>query len=469
MAIEDFIHEIREFLKEDQVIVDRDSLSHFSYDATERHSLPQAAVLPENTEQVSHILRCCSRHNVAVTPQGGRTGLSGGAVPTGGGIVLAFSRMNRILEIDEANMFAVVEPGVISNDLQKALDERGLFFPPDPSSTVDSTLGGNVAENAGYTRAVKYGVTRDYVRGIEAVLPSGDIISLGGKTLKNVAGYDLISLITGSEGTLAIITKITLRILTRPRIRRTIIAYLDDLVSAADLIVAIFKSGIMPCAVELMDTVAINTVADHLGISLNRDSAAMVLIELDGHNENGVNEEACEIHSLCKQFPGTFDVHLAADIAEADRFWLSRREVLPSLKALGKDHLEADVAVPRYKLPFLVRFVRGLEHSDALRIATYGHAGDGNLHVTILYRRRNFAELDEAYRLLEKIYERTIEMGGTLTGEHGVGLTVMDYLPMQLTGETLPLMKRIKDAFDPKGLLNPGKIFKESNGTKKEA
>jgi len=468
MAIEDFFHEIREFLKEDQVIIDRGSLSRFSYDATERHSLPQAAVLPENTAQVSQILQCCSRHNVAITPQGGKTGLSGGAVPVGGGIVLSFSRMNRILEIDEANMFAVVEPGVISNDLQKALNERGLFFPPDPSSTVDSTLGGNVAENAGYTRAVKYGVTRDYVRGIEAVLPSGDIITLGGKTLKNVAGYDLISLITGSEGTLAIITKITLRILTKPHVRRTIVAYLDDLISAASLIVAVFKSGIMPCAVELMDTIAINTVADHLSIPLNRDSAAMVLIEMDGHNENGVNEEAREIYSLCKNSPGTFDVHLAADNAEADRFWLSRREVLSSLKALGKDHLEADVAVPRYKLPFLVRFVQGLEHSDALRIATYGHAGDGNLHVTILYRRRNFAELDEAYHLLEKIYRKTIDMGGSLTGEHGVGLTVMDYLPMQLTGETLPLMKRIKDAFDPKGLLNPGKIFKESDGMKKE-
>lgn len=467
MAFENFLRDIAELLNPDQIIIDHDNLSHFSYDATERHSLPQAAVLPENTEQVSHILRCCYRHNVAVTPQGGRTGLSGGAVPVTGGIVLAFPRMNRILEIDEANMFAVVEPGVISNDLQKALTERGLFFPPDPSSTVDSTLGGNVAENAGYTRAVKYGVTRDYVRGIEAVLPSGDVITLGGKTLKNVAGYDLISLITGSEGTLAVITKITLRILTRPRVRRTVVAYLDDLVSAADLIVAVFRSGVMPCAVELMDTIAINNVADYLSVPLNRTAAAMVLIEMDGHDENAVNNEAREMHSLCANSPGTFDVHFAPNDAAADKFWLARREVLPSLKALGKDHLEADVAVPRYQLPFLVRFIRSLQHSDALRIATYGHAGDGNLHVTILYRRRNFAELDEAYRLLEEIYREAIAMGGTLTGEHGVGLTVMDYLPLQLGGDVLPLMKRIKDTFDPKGLLNPGKIFKEPGAQNK--
>ncbi len=463
MDFNNFLREIGEFLKEDQIIIDSGNLPHFSYDATERHSLPQAAVLPENTEQVSRIAQCCSRHKVAITPQGGKTGLSGGAVPVNGGVVLSLSRMNRILEIDEANMFAVVEPGVISSSLQKALDERGLFFPPDPSSTVDSTLGGNVAENAGYTRAVKYGVTRDYVRGIEAVLPSGELITLGGKTLKNVAGYDLVSLITGSEGTLAIITKITLRILAKPRLRRTIVAYLDNLASAADLIVAVFRTGILPCAVELMDTIAINTVADHLNIPLNRTSAAMVLIEVDGHNEKAINEEASEIYPLCKNFPGTCDVRLAADSAEADRFWLSRREVLSSLKALGKDHLEADVAVPRYKLPFFVRFVQGLKHSDALRIATYGHAGDGNLHVTILYRRRNFTELHEAYSLLEKIYRKAIEMGGSLTGEHGVGLTVMDYLPLQLTGEALPLMKRIKDAFDPKGILNPGKIFKEPN------
>ncbi|MHB8108866.1 MAG: FAD-binding oxidoreductase [Syntrophorhabdaceae bacterium] len=457
----EFLQGLRDLLRDDQIVLERENMSHFSYDATERHAMPDLVVLPEDTEEISRIMRLCSIHKVPVTPQGGRTGLSGGAVPVGGGLVLSLIRLNRILEIDEENMFVTVEPGVISNDLQKALNERGLFFPPDPSSTVDSTLGGNVAENAGYTRAVKYGVTRDYVRGIEAVLPSGEVITLGGKIIKNVAGYDLISLITGSEGTLAVITKIILRILIKPHLRRTIIAYLNDLVCAADLIVAVFKSGITPCAVELMDNIAINTVADHLGAPLQKDAAAMVLIEMDGHSETSLDADALELYNACMTLRGVTDIRLACDDAEAERFWTYRREALPSLKALGKDHLEADVVVPRYQLPFLVRFIRGLEHGNALRIATYGHAGDGNLHVTILHRRRNFAELDEAYALLEAIYKETIAMGGSLTGEHGIGLTVMDYLPMQIKGEALGIMRRIKNAFDPAGLLNPGKIFKD--------
>jgi glycolate oxidase len=461
MSLEGFLREIKGFLKDSQIVLDRENLSHFSYDATERRFMPQVAILPENGSEVSQLMKCAWAHDIPVTPQGGRTGLSGGALPGRGGIALSLARLNRIIEIDESNMFAVVEPGLISNDLQKALNERGLFFPPDPSSTVDSTLGGNVAENAGYTRAVKYGVTRDYVRGVEAVLPSGEVITLGGKMVKNVAGYDLISLLVGSEGTLAVITKITLRLLMRPHVRRTIIVYLNDLTCAADLIVAVFKSGIVPCAIELMDNIAINTVADHLCAPLPRDASALVLIETDGHSEDEVHREALEIAGLCRNSDGVTDARLAADDAEAERFWTFRREVLPSLKALGKDHLEADVVVPRYSLPFLVRFIGGLQHSGAIKIATYGHAGDGNLHVTILHRRRNFAELDEAYSLLEEIYRETIAMGGSLTGEHGVGLTVMDYLPMQIEGEALPLMRRIKAAFDPKGLLNPGKIFKE--------
>ncbi|MDD3845074.1 MAG: FAD-linked oxidase C-terminal domain-containing protein [Syntrophorhabdaceae bacterium] len=462
MSLQEFLGEIRRFLGDSQIVLDRESLSHFSYDATERQYMPQVALLPESTEDVSRIMKCACLHRVPVTPQGGRTGLSGGALPVRGGVVLLFAHLNRILEIDEANMFAVVEPGVVSNDLQIELNGRGLFFPPDPSSTVDSTLGGNVAENAGYTRAVKYGVTRDYVRGLEAVLPSGEVITLGGKTVKNVAGYDLISLIVGSEGTLAVITKITLRLLMRPRVRRTVIAYLNDLRDAADLIVAVFRSGIVPCAIELMDNIAINTVADHLGAPLPRDAAALVLIETDGHGEEEVEAQALEIARLCLRSAGVTDARLTKDEAEAERFWTYRREVLPSLKALGKDHLEADVVVPRYNLPFLVRFTGELKHSDAIKIATYGHAGDGNLHVTILHRRRNFAELEEAYNLLELIYRETISMGGSLTGEHGVGLTVMDYLPMQIEGEALPLMRRVKAAFDPAGILNPGKIFKDS-------
>ncbi|MBA4389775.1 MAG: glycolate oxidase subunit GlcD [Syntrophus sp. (in: bacteria)] len=459
MRLGEFLGELKTFLKEDQIILDREGMAHFSYDATERQFMPQVVVLPNNTEEVSKIMRCAWKYEVPVTPQGGRTGLSGGGLPVKGGTVLSLLRFKRIIEIDEKNMIAVVEPGVISKDLQEALKAHNLFFPPDPSSTVESTIGGNVAENAGYTRAVKYGVTRDYVRGLEAVLPDGEIIHPGGKNAKNVAGYDLVSLLTGSEGTLAVITKIIFKLLPRPAIRRTIIVYLNNLPRAADIVLRVFQAGIVPCAIELLDNVTINAVADYINTPLRRDAEALVLIEVDGHLEKTVNAEAREIIPLCESVHGVVEVKLALDEEEANRFWTIRREALPALKALGKDHFEADVVVPHYELPFLVKFIGELEHGDAIKIATFGHAGDGNLHVTILYRRRNFTELDEAYRLLETVYRRTIEMGGSLTGEHGVGITVKDYLPLQIEETEMALMKRIKTAFDPKGILNPGKIF----------
>ncbi|MCX5802462.1 MAG: FAD-binding protein [Proteobacteria bacterium] len=459
MNIDSFLKGLEDFLGKNQIILEKEGLSHFSYDATEQQFMPNVVVMPENTEQVSKIMRLAYEHDVPITPQGGRTGLSGGALPVKGGAVLSLLRFNRILEVDERNMLVVVEPGVISSNLQEELKRYNLFFPPDPSSTVESTIGGNVAENAGYTRAVKYGVTRDYVLGVEAVLPDGEILQLGGKTIKNVAGYDMVSLLVGSEGTLAIITKIIFKLLPRPKVRNTIIIYLNDLFRAADLIVNVFKAGIIPCAMELMDNTTINTVADYLNTMLRRDADALVLIEVDGHHEEAVREEAKEIFTLCNKLDGVIEARLAGDEEEADRFWRIRREVLPSLKALGKDHLEADVVVPRYQLPLLVKAIRELEYNKAIRVATYGHAGDGNLHVTILHRRRNFNELNEAYNLLEKVYRKALEMGGSLTGEHGVGITVKDYLTLQMSDAEIALMKRIKQAFDPKGLLNPGKIF----------
>ncbi|HSN58717.1 MAG TPA: FAD-binding protein, partial [Clostridiaceae bacterium] len=262
--LEEFLGELKTFLKEDRIILDREGMTHFSYDATERQFMPQVVLLPDNTEEVSKIMQCAWEYEVPVTPQGGRTGLSGGGLPVKGGAVLSLLKFKRIIEIDEKNMIAVVEPGVISKDFQEALKVHNLFFPPDPSSTVESTIGGNVAENAGYTRAVKYGVTRDYVRGLEAVLPDGEVIYPGGKNAKNVAGYDLVSLLTGSEGTLAIITKIIFKLLPRPAVRRTIIVYLNSLPDAADIVLRVFQAGIVPCAIELLDNVTINAVADYI-------------------------------------------------------------------------------------------------------------------------------------------------------------------------------------------------------------
>ena len=462
MDIIAFVAAVRRFMREDQIITDKEGMAHFCYDATEMRFMPEVVLLPVSTEQVSNVLKLSYRFEVPVTPQGGRTGLSGGALPVQGGVVLSFLQMKRILEIDERNLQAVVEPGVISYDLQKEVLSRGLLFPPEPSSVVESTVGGNVAENAGYTRAVKYGVTRDYILGLEAVLPDGEVIEVGGRTVKNVAGYDLVGLLTGSEGTLAVITKIVFKLLPRPRFRRTCIIYLDDLVTAADLVVDIFKNGIVPCAIELMDKISINAVADYLTTDLTREAEALLLVEVDGNYEEGVQEEGKKIVSLAQGFSGVRESRLAAGEKEEERYWTYRRETLPALKALGRDHLEADVVVPRYSLPFLVKAVREMEIGNKIRVATYGHAGDGNLHVTIMYRRRNFDELRQAHDLLEEIYRKTVAMDGRLTGEHGVGLTVKEYLGMHASAAEIGIMRRIKYAFDPKGLLNPGKIFPDS-------
>ncbi len=466
-SVDVFINQIRGFLKEEQIITDKDGMSHFCYDATEMRFMPDIVLLPCSSEEVSKIMKLASRLDLPVTPQGGRTGLSGGALPVHGGLVLSLLRMNKILEIDQKNMQIVVEPGVIAEDLQIELKKYNLFCPPDPSSTVGSTLGGNVAENAGYTRAVKYGVTRDYVLGLEAVLPDGEIINIGGRTVKNVTGYDLVALLIGSEGTLAIVTKIICKVLPRPAIRKTCIMYLDDLGAAADLVVTIFGAGILPCAIEFMDSMSINCVADYLPTAeslIRRDAEALVLVEVDGNHEIATDYEARRIMDLSKGFSGVIEAKYAENDEQAEKLWRIRRDTLPALKAKGKDHLEADVVVPRYRLPFLVRAIQESVATKTVKVATFGHAGDGNLHVTIQYRKRNFAELEEANELLGDIYRKAIEMGGKLTGEHGVGITAKDYMKIQMSPAEIALMKRIKYAFDPKGILNPGKIFPEESG-----
>ena len=373
--VEHLAEQCRRFLKEEQILVDRERMSHFCYDATEMRFMPDIVLLPVSTEQVSMIMKLADAGEIPVTPQGGRTGLSGGALPVNGGILISSSRMNRILEIDEKNMQVRVEPGVVSADLQEALKVFDLFFPPDPSSTIESTLGGNVAENAGYTRAVKYGVTRDYVLGLEAVLPDGTIINVGGKTVKNVTGYDLVALLTGSEGTLAVITGITLKVLPKPGFRRTCVFYLDDLVAAADLVVSIFASGIIPCAIEFMDSTSIGCVADYYPRPISGETRRPWSSSKWTAMRTCSEDEVARVLAAARSSVGVMEARLAKTDEEAERLWRIRRETLPALKSLGKEHLEADVVVPRYQLPILARSIQEISSGKKVGIATYGHAG----------------------------------------------------------------------------------------------
>ncbi len=435
---------------------DKETLQHFNYDATERRYMPDVVVTPKSTEEISKIMELCYQENIPITPQGGKTGLSGGCLPVKGGVIISFKNMKNILEIDDKNYTATVEPGVVAADFQKAIRDKGLFFPPDPSSTVESTLGGNVAENAGYTRAVKYGVTKDYILGLEAVLPNGKVIHLGGKNIKDVTGYDLVRLLVGSEGTLAVITKIIVKLLPLPESRRTLIGYFDDMTIGADFVVEIFKSGIIPTAIEFMDRMTMKAVESYLNVELP-EAEAMILVEVDG-NKFAVDDEAEKILKIYEK-TGAKDFRLAIDQKEADKFWIIRRESLPSLKAKGGDQLEADIVVPRYFLPAYVKNIHKLADEYKCQVAAYGHAGDGNLHITIIYHKSSFQDLVNANELFARFYEEAIKLGGSLSGEHGIGITAAPYLKMQLGETEIELLRSIKKAFDPKGLLNPGKIF----------
>ncbi len=453
---EEVIKKIESIVGKGNIFTDKDTLKHFDYDATERHYLPDVVITPENSEQISKIMKIAYENEIPVTPQGGKTGLSGGCLPVNGGIVLSLKNMKNIIEIDEKNYTATVEPGVVAADFQKAIRDRGLFFPPDPSSTVESTIGGNVAENAGYTRAVKYGVTKDYILGIEAVLANGNIVKFGGKNIKDVVGYDIIRLLIGSEGTLAIITKIIVKLLPLPEDRRTLIGYFDDMTKGADLVVEIFQRGIVPTAIEFMDRLTMKAVENYLNVSLP-DAEAMILVEVDG-NKLAVNDEAEKILKIYENV-GAKEFRLAKDEEEAEKFWIIRRESLPALKAKGGDQLEADIVVPRYFLPKYVKNIQQLAEDYKCEVATYGHAGDGNLHITIIYHKSSFQDLVNANELLEKFYREAIKLGGSLTGEHGIGITAAPYLQLQLGKNEIEILRKIKKAFDEKNILNPGKIF----------
>lgn len=429
----------------------------YAYDATAQHFLPDAVVFPQTSDEVSGILTLASNHHIYVIPRGSGSGMTGGSLPVHGGIVLVTTRMNRILEIDCDNFIAVVEPGVITGHLHKAVEKKGLFYPPDPSSSDFSTLGGNLAECAGGPRAVKYGVTRDYVLGLQAVLPNGDIIETGVKTAKGVVGYDLTRLLVGSEGTLGIITRIILRLLPLPRHIRTMTAVFDNMETGAETVSEIMRQAIIPRTVEFMDQASIRCTEDYLHMGLPKDAGAMLLLEVDG-NKNQVDMDIETLRTLCLA-KGARSVTIAQSELERANLWKARKAISPALYRLAPDKINEDIVVPKSKIPHMVRKIKEITRNTGLPIAGFGHAGDGNIHVNIMLDKKDPEQVKKAEAALEILFDYTLELGGTISGEHGVGITKAKYIAKEIGQAELTLMKNIKRAFDPKGILNPGKIF----------
>ncbi len=434
-----------------------DDLAHYSSDATRLEFTPDAVAFPANSEEISRILVLANKQYFPVIPRGAGSGKSGGALPVKGGLVLAMDRLNRILSVDQDNLIAKVEPGVITAHLQEEVEKVDLFYPPDPASINISTIGGNVAECAGGLRAVKYGVTRDYVLGLTVVLPTGEIIKIGVETAKGVVGYDLTRLMVGSEGTLAVITSTTLRLIPKPATQKTMMAFFHDVSLAVQTVSDIIRNKIVPAALEYMDRMCIDCVREEMELPIPSEAGALLLIEVDG-DEALVTRDAEKVQEICVN-SGAISFQPASGKEEAERLWEARRNVSRSVLKLRPDKVSEDVVVPRSRMAQLASFLDQLGKKYELPVLAYGHAGDGNIHVNIMLDKNVPKEVKNAEATVRELFRQVIVMGGTISGEHGIGITKAPYLEMEISKPALQLMSRLKKAFDPKGILNPGKIF----------
>ncbi len=440
------------------VRVDAASLDAYAADALGKGHPPDVVVLPANTKEIAAIARLCNAERVPLVVRGAGTGYTGGAVPTCGGVLLSMERLNRILEIDELNLLAVVEPNVINADLQRAVEKVGLFYPPDPASLNQSSIGGNVAECAGGPRAFKYGTTRRYILAMEAVLPTGEVINTGSKAVKNVVGYDLTQLLVGSEGTLAIITKITVRLVPKPPANATMLATFGSIRAAVDAVSELIRRRVVPSAVELIDSDSLEAVQDDLSAGLvPKGTAAALIVEVDG-TPSGVEDDLSRAIDACRS-AGAREISRAATGAERDRIWSVRRQISLSLKATGLVKINHDVVVPRGRVPDLFDVIEEMKRTYRLRVASFGHAGDGNIHVNLMLKPGDAGEQARAKEAERFLFTRVVALEGSISGEHGIGFAKAPYLPLELSAEEIALMKRLKAAFDPNGILNPGKIF----------
>jgi glycolate oxidase len=438
-----------------QVSTAPEELAAYAYDGTWAEVRPDVVIHPQTTEQVAAVLRIADQKRIPIVPRGAATGLAGAAVPVEGSICLNMARMNRILEISTADTLAVVQPGVVTYDLQKAVEKYGLFYPPDPASVYQCTIGGNVATNAGGPRCLRYGVTADYVLGLTVVLPGGHVMHTGGRTIKDVAGYNLTQLFVGSEGTLGVVTEITVRLIPQPAAQLTALAAFPKLADACQAVGNILQAGVVPLVTELMDQGTTKAVEDFKHLGLPTDVEALLLVAVDGDQQVIARENVVVADILKKS--GAREVRQARTADESEALWEARRNVSPAIARLARNKLSEDIAVPRSQIPAMVARLQEIARANGLRIVVYGHIGDGNLHPTMLCDRRDAMQMKRVEKAAGEILDAAVALGGTLTGEHGIGIFKRDHITSALDPVALAWMMAIKKLFDPNHIMNPGK------------
>jgi len=450
--------ELGRIVAPDRVMTSPEDIIPYSFDGTAAlQQMPGCVLFVRSADQVAKILRLANENKMPVVTRGSGTGLSGGSLPSTDRIVLCTVKMDKILELDRANLTMTVEPGVTTLQVADAATAAGLFYPPDPGSMKISTIGGNVAENSGGLRGLKYGVTRNYVMGLEVVLPNGEVMWTGNKCVKDVAGYSLKDLFIGSEGTLGIITKVLLRLIPKPAAKKTMVATFSQMDRAADAVSAIIAAQIIPCTLEFLDRTTIHCVEDYAKIGLPLDCEALLLMETDGHPAV-VAEEAAQMEQICRK-SGCLEVRVAKDDAEGARLASARRSAFSALARVAPTTILEDATVPRSELARMIRHVEAVAKKHRLRIGTFGHMGDGNLHPTFLTDERNKEEMHRVEEAFKEIFDEAIRLGGTITGEHGIGMAKKSFLPKFAGDAQMRVMRELRHILDPNGILNPGKMF----------
>ena len=449
------INALKNIVGEDNIYDDKAHMIAYSYDATRTRYEPDAVIFPRHEQDVSDILKYCNEHQIIITPRGAGSGFTGGALPANGGIVLAMEKhMNKILEIDRENMVAIVQPGVINKDLQKHVEELGLFYPPDPASEEYSTLGGNVSENAGGMRAAKYGITKDFVMALRAVRANGDIIRAGKRTIKDVAGYNIAGILTASEGTLAVLTELTLKLIPKPKYQKTYMGIFPDVNSAMNAVFKSLSAGANPVAMEFLDRLVIEALIEKLGVNLPKEAGGVLVGDVDG---NVPQEIEFQLQTLEQSFKenGATEFKIAQNEDEAKELWYARKNASQSITIYGNKKLNEDISVPRSMLPKALEGIYAIGEKYGFKIPCFGHAGDGNIHVNVMI---DISQIQEGHKCIEEIFKLVVDMGGTLSGEHGIGTSKAPFMSIAFSNEELQLFRDIKKAFDPNNILNPSKM-----------